>query len=110
MDMDITISELLAQFMAGDSAGTWWATVTTATPVPNDLTVNELLYKTLEAAHKASSAKNSTLAAGNRIDGYPVPVHGTAVRRSNGDVLLPTTASLRTLLSVNSNTAVSPLV
>ncbi|MGI8502045.1 MAG: hypothetical protein ACR2LR_13040 [Hassallia sp.] len=105
--MDLTIAEVVAQIPVGDPVKGWWDA---ADAMPADTTVNEFFVKTLKAASDAQRAKNATLAAGSRIDGYPTPVNGTVtVDPGTGIQSFLTTYSVRSRVALTLDVAVSPL-
>ncbi|HIK27957.1 MAG: hypothetical protein N3E45_17120 [Oscillatoriaceae bacterium SKW80] len=105
---DITVAQLAAKIPAGDSVKTWWED---AADLPVDAPLNEFLAKTLKAAYEAAVAANANLAAGSRIDGYPEPINGAVTTDpETGIMAFISTLSVRTLVPVNFNSNISPLV
>ena len=104
---DLTFEEIAAQIPDADPMKAWWAQ---AAVLPQDTTTSEFFAKTLKAASDAQRAKNATLSAGNRIDGYPSPTNGpVTVNATTGLQSFITTYSVRSLVAVNLDVAVSPL-
>jgi hypothetical protein len=105
--MDLTFAEILAQIPEADPMNAWWAS---ASALPENTTVSEFFAKTLKAASDAQRVKNTDLAVGSRIDGYPAPTNGAVtVNAANGQQSFITTYSVRSRVAVNLDVAVSPL-
>lgn len=105
--MDLTIAEIAAQIPADDPVKEWWED---AAAMPANTGVNEFFAKTLKAASDAQRAKNANLTAGTRVDGYPAPVNGpVTTNATSGMQSFVSTYSVRTLVGVNLDVAISPL-
>jgi hypothetical protein len=105
--MDLTIAEIAAQIPNADPLKAWW---TDAAALPVDTTTSEFFAKTLKAASDAQIVKNTGLAAGSRLDGYPAPTNGPVTIATNGQQSFVATYSVRSRVAVNLDVAISPLV
>ncbi len=104
---DLTFAEIIAQIPDGDPVEAWWSA---AAALPANTTVSEFFAKTLKAASDAQRVKNTNLAAGSRIDGYPAPTNGAVtVDSATGLQSFVTTYSVRSRVGVTLDVAVSPL-
>jgi hypothetical protein len=105
--MDLTFAEILAQIPSIDPMYSWWEA---AAALPSDTTVSEFFAKTLKAASDAQRVKNTNAAVGSRIDGYPAPTNGpVTVNATTGIQSFVATYSVRSLVAVNLDVAISPL-
>lgn len=105
--MDLTIVEIAAQIPADDPVKAWWEA---AAAIPTDTGTNEFFAKTLKAASDAQRVKNTNVPAGQRVDGYPAPVNGpVTTNATTGMQTFVSTYSVRTLVAVNLDVAISPL-
>ncbi len=105
--MDLTFAEILAQIPVTDPMNAWWAA---AAALPADTTVSEFFAKTLKAASDAQRVKNVNAPVGARVDGYPAPTNGAVtVNATTGMQSFITTYSVRSLVAVNLDVAVSPI-
>lgn len=105
--MDVTLAEITAQIPTADPMNAWWAA---ADALPANTTVSEFFAKTLKAASDAQRVKNTNLAVGSRIDGYPAPTNGpVTVDAATGTQSFVATYSVRSRVAVNLDVAVSPL-
>lgn len=105
--MDLTLAEIAAAIPVADPLKAWWEA---AAALPVDTTTNEFFAKTLKAANDAQRAKNTSLTAGSRLDGYPAPTNGPVqIDAATGTQSFTATYSVRCRVAVNLDTAVSPL-
>jgi hypothetical protein len=106
--MDLTLEEIIAQIPVADPMRGWWEA---AAALPTDTTMSEFFAKTLKAASDAQRVKNTNLAVGSRLDGYPAPTNGAVtIDASTGTQSFIATYSVRSRVAVNLDVAISPLV
>jgi hypothetical protein len=104
---DLTFEEITAQISTTDPMYAWWQS---AAALPADTTTSEFFVKTLKAASDAQRVKNTGLAAGNRLDGYPSPTNGpVTIDAASGIQSFVATYSVRSRVAVNLDVAISPL-
>ena len=94
---DITVAELAAGFNPADPLAAWW---TAAAALPADTPVTEFFMRTLAAAEKAATAKNTTLPTGGKITAY-ASANGAVTTDTSGILSFLRTASVAGRVAVS---------